>query len=120
MNEAIRNRIEEQLKTRHMMQREFIDRLGVSEVTASRWLNRERNPTMEIFHKNGKHSRNSPHVLLYKRCCRGNTTGRIQAGATGKERRHEHKSQSDIRRDSRTRDCSGHPLKDRETGLLRS
>lgn len=83
MNESIRNRFEERLRTRHMMQREFIDRLGVSEVTASRWLNGERNPTMEIFHENGKHSRNRPHELLYKRCCRGNTTGKKDDMSTG-------------------------------------
>lgn len=49
MNESVRNRIEERLKAKGMTQRELAARLGVSEVTVSRWLSGERNPSIETM-----------------------------------------------------------------------
>lgn len=51
MNDNFRNRVEELIKLRGMTHREFASRLGVSEVTVSRWLNGERNPSAENLNK---------------------------------------------------------------------
>lgn len=51
MNESVRSRIEERLRALGMTQRDFAARLGVSEVTVSRWLSGERNPSIETFSK---------------------------------------------------------------------
>ena len=51
MNESVRNRIEERLRARQMTQRDLAARLGVSEVTVSRWLSGERTPSIETMGK---------------------------------------------------------------------
>lgn len=51
MNESVRSRIEERLRALGMTQRDFAARLGVSEVTVSRWLSGERNPSIETLSK---------------------------------------------------------------------
>ena len=51
MNESVRSRIEERLRALHMTQRDLAAMLGVSEVTVSRWLSGERNPSIETFSK---------------------------------------------------------------------
>ncbi len=47
MNENFRNRVEELIRSRGMTHREFASRLGVSEVTVSRWLSGERSPSRD-------------------------------------------------------------------------
>lgn len=49
MNETVKRKIEERLKALNMTQRELALKLGVSEVTVSRWLNGERNLTVETI-----------------------------------------------------------------------
>ena len=51
MNESVRSRIEERLRALHMTQRDLAAMLGVSEVTVSRWLSGERNPSIETLSK---------------------------------------------------------------------
>ena len=51
MNESVRSRIEERLRALGMTQRDFAAMLGVSEVTVSRWLSGERNPSIETLSK---------------------------------------------------------------------
>ena len=51
MNESVRSRIEERLRALGMTQRDLAARLGVSEVTVSRWLSGERNPSIETLSK---------------------------------------------------------------------
>ena len=51
MNESLRSRIEKRIRTMGMTQRDFAARLGVSEVTVSRWLSGERNPSIETLGK---------------------------------------------------------------------
>ena len=46
MNESVRNRIEMQLRLKKMSQKDLAERLGVTEVTVSRWLNGERDPSI--------------------------------------------------------------------------
>ena len=54
MNETFRQRVEERLKATGTTQRQFAEKLGVSEVTVSRWLSGERNPTLETLEKMAK------------------------------------------------------------------
>lgn len=49
MKESVRNRIEERLKAMKMSQRDLAEKLKVSEVTVSRWLSGERNPSLETM-----------------------------------------------------------------------
>lgn len=49
MNETVKMKIEERLKAQNMTQRELALKLGVSEVTVSRWLNGERSLTVETL-----------------------------------------------------------------------
>ena len=49
MKESVRNRIEERLKAMKMSQRDLAEKLNVSEVTVSRWLSGERNPSLETM-----------------------------------------------------------------------
>ena len=54
MNEAIRSRIEERLRAKKMTQRDLAEKLDVTEVTVSRWLNGERDPSIETLNKIAK------------------------------------------------------------------
>ncbi|WP_296091486.1 helix-turn-helix transcriptional regulator [uncultured Treponema sp.] len=54
MNEAIRSRIEERLRAKKMTQRDLAENLNVTEVTVSRWLNGERDPSIETLNKIAK------------------------------------------------------------------
>ncbi len=49
MKEAVINRIEERLRTLKMSQRDLAEKLGVSEVTVSRWLSGDRNPSSKTI-----------------------------------------------------------------------
>ncbi|MDE5797671.1 MAG: helix-turn-helix domain-containing protein [Treponemataceae bacterium] len=49
MNETVKRKIEERLKALNMTQRELALKLGVNEVTVSRWLNGERSLTIETL-----------------------------------------------------------------------
>lgn len=51
MTEAVRNKIEERLRAMKMSQRDLAASLGVSEVTVSRWLSGERNPSIETMNR---------------------------------------------------------------------
>ena len=51
MNESVRNRIEMQLRLKKMSQKDLAERLGVTEVTVSRWLNGERDPSIETLNR---------------------------------------------------------------------
>ena len=51
MNESVRNRIEMQLRLKKMNQKDLAERLGVTEVTVSRWLNGERDPSIETLNR---------------------------------------------------------------------
>ena len=51
MNEAVRNRIEERLRAKKMTQRDLAEKLDVTEVTVSRWLNGERDPSIETLNR---------------------------------------------------------------------
>lgn len=51
MNESIRSRIEMQLKRKGMTQKDLATRLNVTEVTVSRWLSGERDPSIETLNK---------------------------------------------------------------------
>ena len=51
MNESVRNRIEERLKAKKMSQKDLAEKLGVTEVTVSRWLNGERDPSIETLNR---------------------------------------------------------------------
>ncbi len=54
MNEAIRSRIEERLRAKKMTQRDLAENLNVTDVTVSRWLNGERDPSIETLNKIAK------------------------------------------------------------------
>lgn len=54
MNEAIRSKIEESLRAKKMAQRDLAKKLNVTEVTVSRWLNGERDPSIETLNKIAK------------------------------------------------------------------
>lgn len=49
MNANFRQRVEERLRAVGMTQRQLAEKLDVSEVTVSRWLSGERNPTVETL-----------------------------------------------------------------------
>lgn len=51
MNESVRNRIEMQLRLKKMSQKDLAERLGVTEVTVSRWLSGERDPSIETLNR---------------------------------------------------------------------
>ena len=51
MNESVRNRIEMQLRLKKMNQKDLAERLGVTEVTVSRWLSGERDPSIETLNR---------------------------------------------------------------------
>lgn len=51
MNESVRNRIEERLKAKKMSQKDLAEKLGVTEVTVSRWLSGERDPSIETLNR---------------------------------------------------------------------
>ena len=51
MNESVRNRIEMQLRLKKMSQKDLAEKLGVTEVTVSRWLNGERDPSIETLNR---------------------------------------------------------------------
>lgn len=51
MNESVRNRIEMQLRLKKMSQKDLAENLGVTEVTVSRWLNGERDPSIETLNR---------------------------------------------------------------------
>ena len=51
MNESVRNRIEERLRAKKMSQKDLAEKLDVTEVTVSRWLNGERDPSIETLNK---------------------------------------------------------------------
>ena len=66
MNETTINRIEERLRAKKMTQKQFAEELGVSEVTVSRWLGGERNPTMETMERMAEVLETTPAYLLSK------------------------------------------------------
>lgn len=49
MDANFRNRIENRLKANKMTQKQLAEKLGVSEVTVSRWLSGDRNPSMDTI-----------------------------------------------------------------------
>ena len=51
MNESVRNRIEMQLRLKKMNQKDLAEKLGVTEVTVSRWLSGERDPSIETLNR---------------------------------------------------------------------
>lgn len=51
MNESVINRIEGLLKTKKMSQKDLAEKLDVTEVTVSRWLSGERDPSIETLNK---------------------------------------------------------------------
>ncbi|MBR1911711.1 MAG: helix-turn-helix domain-containing protein [Treponema sp.] len=51
MNISFINKVEEILRIKGMSQKELASRIGVSEVTVSRWLNGERNPSVRTVEK---------------------------------------------------------------------
>ena len=51
MDESIRKRIDEKLKSKNMTQRDLAIKLDVTEVTVSRWLSGERDPSIETLHR---------------------------------------------------------------------
>ena len=51
MNESVRNRIEMQLRLNKMSQKDLAEKLGVTEVTVSRWLSGERDPSIETLNR---------------------------------------------------------------------
>jgi len=51
MQESVRRRIEFELKRNNMSQKDLATRLGVSEVTVSRWLSGERDPSIETLNR---------------------------------------------------------------------
>lgn len=51
MNKSVINRIEMQLKRKNMSQRDLAKKLGVSEVTVSRWLSGDRDPSIDTLNK---------------------------------------------------------------------
>ncbi|MCR4735286.1 MAG: helix-turn-helix domain-containing protein [Treponema sp.] len=51
MNESVRSKIEMLLRAKKMSQRDLAEKLGVTEVTVSRWLNGERDPSIETLNK---------------------------------------------------------------------
>ncbi|MGN0730972.1 MAG: helix-turn-helix transcriptional regulator [Treponema sp.] len=51
MQESVRRRIEFELKRNNMSQKDLAKRLEVSEVTVSRWLNGERDPSIETLNR---------------------------------------------------------------------
>ena len=54
MNESVRNRIEMQLRLKKMSQKDLAEKLGVTEVTVSRWLNGERDPSIETLNRSAE------------------------------------------------------------------
>ena len=64
MNETFKNRLAEKLKSKGMKQKDLADALGVSEVTVSRWLSGERNPSMETVEKIANALETTPAYLL--------------------------------------------------------
>ena len=51
MNESVRNRIEMQLRLNKMSQKDLAEKLRVTEVTVSRWLSGERDPSIETMNR---------------------------------------------------------------------
>lgn len=51
MNESVRNRIEMQLRLNKMSQKDLAEKLGVTDVTVSRWLSGERDPSIETLNR---------------------------------------------------------------------
>lgn len=51
MNESVRNKIEMQLRLKKMSQKDLAEKLRVTEVTVSRWLNGERDPSIETLNR---------------------------------------------------------------------
>lgn len=51
MNESVRNRIEERLRAKKMSQKDLAEKLDVTEVTVSRWLSGERDPSIETLNR---------------------------------------------------------------------
>ena len=51
MQESVRRRIEFELKRKKMSQKDLAARLGVSEVTVSRWLSGERDPSIDTLNR---------------------------------------------------------------------
>ena len=64
MNDNFRNRVEGLIKLRGMTQKEFASKLGVSEVTVSRWLTGERNPSAENIAKMAEVLDSTPSYIL--------------------------------------------------------
>ncbi|MBP5602309.1 MAG: helix-turn-helix transcriptional regulator [Treponema sp.] len=64
MNETFKNRLAEKLKSKGMKQKDLADALGVSEVTVSRWLGGERNPSMGTVEKIANVLGTTPAYLL--------------------------------------------------------
>lgn len=64
MNGNFRTRTETLLKSRGMTQRDLAARLGVSEVTVSRWLNGERNPSVQTLKRLAEILGTTPDDLL--------------------------------------------------------
>lgn len=64
MNETFKNRLAEKLKSKGMKQKDLADALGVSEVTVSRWLSGERNPSMRTVEKIANALETIPAYLL--------------------------------------------------------
>lgn len=67
MNENFKNRMETLLKSKGMTQRELASKLGVSEVTVSRWMTdgaNGRNPSIQTLQKIAKILETTPDSLL--------------------------------------------------------
>ena len=64
MKESVRNRIEERLKAMKMSQRDLAEKLKVSEVTVSRWLSGERNPSLDTMNSIASALDTTPAYLL--------------------------------------------------------
>ena len=64
MNETFIKRVEGKLREKQITQKKLAEILGVSEVTVSRWLNGERNPTMETVEKIASVLETTPAYLL--------------------------------------------------------
>ena len=54
MDKNFKSKVEERLKSLGKTQRWLAESLGVSEVTVSRWLSGERNPSVEMIEKTAK------------------------------------------------------------------
>lgn len=51
MKQSVIDRIEMQLKHKNMTQKQLAEKLGVTEVSVSRWLSNDRDPTLDMLNK---------------------------------------------------------------------